>query len=182
VDRYPDRLNHFQPVLDRLEVKPSIGELSERTLLVEGKSDYALLRGLLEGKKIKFKVVPAHGATTLGPLVGLLRGWGWNFVVLLDSDEEGREAGERYRREFALDSEVIDLATATGGVKEIEGLLTEADRIKIGSIVGSAGKPTKKQIYNYFISNAGSVAKMQLEAAKGAALKGLVKAIEEALK
>lgn len=165
-----------------MEVKPSIGEISEKTLLVEGKSDYAILLGLLEGKKTKFKIVPAHGATTLGALIGLLRGWGWEFAVLLDSDEKGREASERYKNDFALDYELLDLATVTGGIKEIEGLLTKTDRDKISSAVSSSGKLSKKQIYSFFIAHAGSIRGMHLEAAQGSPIKSLIKAAEERFK
>ena len=182
VDQFPDRLNHFQPVLDRLEVKPSIGEISEKTLLVEGKSDFAILRGLLERRKLGFKIVPAHGATTLGALVGLLRGWGWQFAVLLDSDPEGREAAERYEEQFALGDTLLDLKTISKGPKEIEDLLTTDDRKKIASHLGLSGKLTKKQIYNFFVANAGNITSFDLLAAKSDSLKGLLKAVSERLK
>jgi predicted ATP-dependent endonuclease of OLD family len=180
VDRYPDRLNHFQPVLDRLEVKPSIGEISERTLLVEGKSDYAILRGLFEGRRPPFKIVPAHGATTLGALIGLLRGWGWKFVVLLDSDKKGAEAANRYQEDFALTDELLDLRTITGAT-EIEGLLTDSDRSKISTALAISGKLTKKQIYSFFVARAGEIRKFQFDAAKGSAITQLSKSVAKLL-
>jgi hypothetical protein len=165
-----------------LEVKPSIGEISEKTLLVEGKSDYAILRGLLEGSRLKFKIIPAHGATTLGGLVGLLRGWGWNFAVLLDSDPEGRDSAQRYEEKFALGEVLIDLESATKGAKEIEDLLTPTDRDTILKVIGAKGKLTKKQTYNFFVANANNVKSFNLESARGQPLKALVKAITERLR
>jgi predicted ATP-dependent endonuclease of OLD family len=182
VDQFPARLNHFQPVLDRLEVKPSIGEISEKTLLVEGKSDYAILRGLTEGKRLSFKIVPAHGATTLGALIGLLRGWGWNFAVLLDSDDKGKEAAAAYDDQFAIGDALLDFETVAKGLKEIEDLLTKGDRDKIAKRAGLSGKITKKQIYSFFVANAGKIRSFDLEAAKGAALKRLIGTISAKLK
>ena len=106
VDEFPDRLDHLQPVIDTLEVKPSMGDIRGK-LLTEGKSDYAILRGLMEGKKLKFKIVLRMGSTTPGALVGLLRGWGCTFAVLLNSDDKGREAAERYKKKLALDKSFL---------------------------------------------------------------------------
>ena len=142
-----------------------------------GKSDYAILRGLTEGKKLPFKIVPAHGATTLGALIGLLRGWGWQFSVLLDSDKEGKEAAEKYQEQFAIGEQLFDLESVAKGPKEIEDLLTPADRQAIADHVGVSGKLSKKQIYNFFVKNADHVKSFDLRAAKGESLKRLLKAI-----
>lgn len=147
VDEYPDRVSHFQPILDRLEVKPSLSEISEKSLLVEGKSDYAIITRLLDKKQKNFKIIPAHGATTLGALVGLLRGWGWKFAVLLDSDPEGAAAAEKYREDFSLDEQVINLEQISTAIKEIENFLSQADRQQIPH---SGKSLSKKEIYKYF--------------------------------
>ena len=178
VQNFPDRLNHFQPVLDRLEVKPSLSEISEKTLLVEGKSDYAILKGLTEGKKLGFKIIPAHGATTLGPLVALLRGWGWSFAVLLDSDAEGLAAAKRYRQDFSLNTEVVTLEDAFAGLKQIEYLLTDKDKDTISKHSNITGKLTKKSIYAFFIANSGNIKSYNLDAQNGQALKDLIALLE----
>lgn len=181
VHKFPDRINHFQPILDRLEVKPSISELSEKTLLVEGKSDYAILTGLLEGKKTGFKIVPAHGATTLGALIGLLRGWAWSFAVLLDSDKEGKKAANKYREEFGIDSEILSLSDISSEWKEIESILSDEDKAKIATAQGIAGKPSKKDIYRFFVSNAKGVKSFKLAAAAGADLDKLIATVQARL-
>jgi predicted ATP-dependent endonuclease of OLD family len=178
VDKFPDRINHFQPILDRLEVRPSIGEVSEKSLLVEGKSDYAIMRGLMEGQKPGFKVIPAHGATTLGALVGLLRGWGWNFAVMLDSDEEGKKAATKYTEEFALDSELFKIGDADASLKEIEDLLSDKDRTTIANHLAVKSKLTKKQIYQFFVQNANTVKKFKLDASGSAKFKSVIDIIK----
>lgn len=182
VDRFPDRINHFQPVLDRLEVKPSFGEISESTLLVEGKSDFAILRGLSEGKQLGFKIVPAHGATTLGALIGLLRGWGWSFAVLLDSDTEGQEAADRYIEEFGIDEQAIKFGSVAPGCQEIEDLFEQKDRDKIAKDLGLTAKITKKQIYRFFVKNAHNVKRFKLDAASSTATKALIKEFKVRIK
>lgn len=174
VDLYPDRLNHFQPVLDRLEVKPSLSEISERTLLVEGKSDYAILKGLLEGRKVPFKIVPAHGATTLGGIVGLLRGWGWPFAVLLDSDPEGKSASKKYQEEFDLGERLVGIDDIVAGRKEVEELLDDEDRVKISEHLGVSEKLKKKDIYRFFVDNSGKIRSFKLNASKEVNIRSMI--------
>lgn len=174
VDLYPDRLNHFQPVLDRLEVKPSLSEISERTLLVEGKSDYAILRGVFEGRSMPFKIVPAHGATTLGGIVGLLRGWGWPFAVLLDSDPEGKSASRKYKEEFDLGERLVGISDIEEGKKEIEDFIGSEDRVKISEHLGISEKLKKKDIYKFFVDNAGKIRKFKLNASQDVNCKAIV--------
>lgn len=180
VDVHPNRLNHFQPVLDRLEIKPSLLDIGEQTLLVEGKSDYAILTRLLKDQKIPFKIVPAHGATTLGALIGLLRGWNWRFVVLFDSDAEGKSAAKKYSTEFMIENEIIGLASFDPNLKEIESFLTPAD-LKLVAITLSTGEktPTKKQIYQFFTSAWSDAHQMEAKAAVG--LQALVEYVSKRL-
>jgi hypothetical protein len=56
------------------------------------------------------------------------------------------------------------------------------DRDLIVSEIGSSGKLTKKQIYNFFLSNAGNVKSFKLQAAKGEGLKSLLKTVVDRLK
>jgi predicted ATP-dependent endonuclease of OLD family len=182
VDKFPDRVNHFQPVLDRLEVKPSIGEISEKSLLVEGKSDYAILRGLLEGKATGFKIIPAHGATTLGSLVGLLRGWSWDFSVMLDSDREGRDAATKYAALFGLEHELIQLKDIGGSLVEIENLLSEKDKEKISKSLNVNEKITKKHIYQFFVNNANNIKSFNFDGAKSDDIKRLIVFVENSFK
>lgn len=179
VDKFPDRINHFQPILDRLEVRPSIGEVSEKSLLVEGKSDYAIIRGLIEGQKVGFKVIPAHGATTLGALIGLLRGWGWNFAVMLDSDDEGKKASKKYIEDFALESELFNIGDVDPSLIEIESLLSEKDRLKISSSLAINSKLTKKQIYQFFVQNSNGIKKFKFEGSSSSQFKKVISEIKK---
>jgi hypothetical protein len=151
VEEFPDRLSHFQPVLDRLEVKPSLLSISKKTVLVEGKSDFAIMAELeRDGPKLAFNFVPAHGAQTMKPLVSLLKGWGWPFAILLDSDDAGSGAKKLYEDEYNIVGRVFLLSDLVDKAKGIESLLLKADLDKVQSELGLSRKANKKQIYRFF--------------------------------
>lgn len=182
VDRYPDRLNHFQPVLDRLEVKPSVSEISERTLVVEGKSDYVILTCLLSGQNLPFKIIPAHGATTLSGVVALLHGWGWSFSVLLDSDAEGLSAAEKLKGDLNIVNRVINFHEIFEMNEEVEDILSSRDKSIVEKDLGLSSKPTKKDIYRFFLKNADGISKFKLDAMKQVNRKLLVDRVNQGIK
>lgn len=154
VGQHPDRVSHFQPVLDRLEVKPSLMDITKKSVLVEGKSDYVILGEMARAGKIKeVSFVPAHGATTMAPLIALLRGWGWPFVVLLDGDKAGKSAKDYYKSEYGIDTNVITLQDIEPSWKGVESIIHADD---IALITAKAAKPTKKEIYQFFVKSAAS--------------------------
>ena len=151
IDKHPDRLSHFQPILDRLEVKPSLLDVTKNSVLVEGKSDFAILSELArDGEGLSFNIIPAHGAQTLNPLISLMKGWGWEFAVLVDSDDAGKAAKARYEQDYGVKGKVFTLSELIDGARAIESILLKPDIDAIQKDLSLSKRPSKKQIYRFF--------------------------------
>lgn len=182
IAKYPDRISHFQPILDRLEVKPNLMEIAKKCVLVEGKSDYVILSQLAKAKGVgTINFVPAHGATTMAPLIALLQGWGWPFAVLLDGDKAGKNSKEKYSAEYNLSGNVFTLSDISPGLKGIESLIDQADKSKISG--DTSQSPTKKQIYSFFAVGAasGSLDLSKFKTLKSTSFKSLLENLEKTL-
>lgn len=128
-------------MLDLLDYRPSFLEPVPKVVLVEGKSDFYLLRYARDvlGLGADIKLVPGGGSGSLGPLISLYLGWGKSLVVLLDNDSEGRKQRERYESNFGtvLRGRCLTLSELCDdeSVKAVESILGEGDRNKlIGAI------------------------------------------------
>jgi hypothetical protein len=162
VAEHPDQTSYFQPVLDLLDYRPSLLEPVPEVVLVEGKSDFYLLRYAQEilGLGADVKLVPGLGAGSFGPLITLHVGWGKSFVVLLDGDAEGKKQAERYESEFGpvVAGRCLLLPDLCGdqSVKGAESLLDDADRhamvgaIFTGKQSGSAKKLLSQAIMELY--------------------------------
>lgn len=103
VARNPHKTDYFQPVLDVLEYVPSNLEKIPNCVFLEGKNDFYTLEyfdKIVLKSDTKIHLMPGTGAGTLGGLISLYTGWGKNFVVLLDSDQEGKKQKTRYEEKF----------------------------------------------------------------------------------
>ncbi|WP_306097320.1 ATP-dependent nuclease [Qipengyuania flava] len=152
VNDNPSQTSYFQPILDRLQVVPSQLDLQKRAIVLEGKSDYYILRYCSRLLKLKdMPLVPGLGAGTFGALAALHVGWNLKFLFLLDGDPKGLEERERYRREFGINDEnLIALSDINPSLKKIEALLDEPARGKIAAALDLERQPTKKQILDFF--------------------------------
>ena len=151
----PNKTAFFQPVLDVIQYRPADLEFVDKAVFVEGKSDYAILNYFQENHELfgaKIALIPCCGAHNMSSLISLYVGWGKEFVVLLDSDEAGQVARERYHKDYpACKGRVLLLADIAGqGFKKIENLLNDDDLTLISSHFKITGKPSKKQILAYF--------------------------------
>lgn len=149
VAEHPSQTSYFQPVLDLLDYRPSVLEPVPEVVLVEGKTDFYLLRYAHEVLELGADVhlVPGGGAGSLDPLIRLHIGWGKSFAVLLDGDREGREQKKRYDSEFGPFLTVPCLLLpdlCDGTAKEVEDLLEPEDREAIISAVFSAQETTPR--------------------------------------
>lgn len=152
----PDKPTYFQPVLDRLQVVPSRLDALQPSVLVEGKGDYLILKyglflcGFAEGD---YAVLPTRGADHFSELVGILLGWGVNFVLCFDADAKGLKACAEYRRDWVMsDTKAFtlqDVAAELAG-KTIEGFLDADDMKLIAEHYDIIGKPSKSQIQLFF--------------------------------
>lgn len=142
---------YYQPVLDRLEVKPSQLDVQSECIVVEGKSDFHILSYIKRNYQINsVAIVPAFGATTMRPIIGILRGWASKFIVILDADKEGKDAAIKYRNELDLGDEIRLLNEFAPGMKEIEDFFSDDDLEKIRVGLKLALKPRKKSLSRIF--------------------------------
>ena len=149
---HPNQTSYFQPVLDRLQVAPSRLDLTNSSIIVEGKSDYYILRyaSRLLGME-DLSLVPALGAGTFGALIGLNVGWGMQLFALLDGDPKGEEEKARYISECGISTDEIGtLNEICEGVKVIEDILDDVALGIISAELGISSKPTKNQIRRFF--------------------------------
>ena len=98
VGQNADKSHYFQPILDRLQVSPSLLEATREGVLTEGKSDFYILNWYKKyhGKNCKLDFVPVGGATNASALISLYLGLSLKFVFLLDSDKAGQQAKKNY--------------------------------------------------------------------------------------
>ncbi len=147
VVEHPDQTSYFQPVLDLLDYRPSDLEPIPNVVLVEGKSDFYILRYITEvvGLQSELRFVPGTGAGSLDTVIRLHIGWGKSFLILLDGDAEGVKQRARYERTFGviIKDRCILLPDACGDsrIKEAEHLLSDSDKTAIISAVFLEGTP-----------------------------------------
>jgi hypothetical protein len=151
----PSKTTYFQPVLDKLEIKPSGLDRIERSIIVEGKSDYYIINYLSFATGVKpVDIIPGIGAGTMGPLIALLKGWGMPFVILLDGDKAGKGAKERYADDYMLaESEIMLLSDLLPRIKKAEQLLSDMELNAVRDHWGITRRPSKKQIMGCFQEN-----------------------------
>ena len=146
---------YFQPILDRLQYAPPKIDFSRGGLIVEGKSDYYILRTFCNFASISdFDVIPSVGANEMAPLISLFLGWGRSFHVLLDGDAAGKAAKEKYVSSFAISETVVttldEYELPGGPFTKIEKAISKEMLISIGKHFASPSAATKKQTSAYF--------------------------------
>lgn len=96
---FPDQTNYFQPILEVLDYRPTNLELVPKAVLLEGKTDFYVLKyfqDVIKKYKRPIAFIPGTSASNLASLISLYLGWGRKFLVILDSDKEGNQQKERY--------------------------------------------------------------------------------------
>ena len=94
-----DRRSAFQPVIDALQIKPFILDISHSlVVLVEGMYDYFALE-LFRGER-PVSVLPSVGAESIKFYVSLMIAWQVRFKAVWDNDKAGRAAMADARRHF----------------------------------------------------------------------------------
>jgi hypothetical protein len=97
--KHPNQISYFQPILDVLDYSPTNLDPIPRVVMLEGKNDFFTLSYFNEvifGNKYSLSFVPGISASNLDPVIMLYVGWGLSFLVLLDSDKEGKSQKVRY--------------------------------------------------------------------------------------
>jgi hypothetical protein len=149
---HPNQTSYFQPILDRLDVVPSRFDIQRASIVVEGKSDYYILRYAAKMLgRTELPLVPALGAGTFGALAALHVGWNLRFLFVLDGDSKGKSERERYIQEFGIPSaRVLTIDSFVASVNEIENLLDNDALDVIRKELQCTGKLTKNHIRRFF--------------------------------
>lgn len=106
--KHPHNTAYFQPILDVLHYLPSSLENLSSSVLMEGKNDYYTLtyfKNIILKLKDQINIIPSTGSGNLDTLISIFLGWGKDFIILLDSDNEGKLQKERYVVKFGANIE-----------------------------------------------------------------------------
>lgn len=98
-----DKFSYFQPILDRLDYKPSIVEPIPSIVITEGKNywyTFKYFNDIIINKYPEFKFYPGAGVDKLWDIIRLYLSWGKYFLVILDGDDAGKQAQQKYLNEF----------------------------------------------------------------------------------
>lgn len=180
VNLHPGQTSYFQPILDRLSVVPSKFDMHKASVVLEGKSDYYILRYAERLFGISdLPLLPGLGAGTFGALAALHVGWNLNLLFLLDGDKKGKEERDRYAEDFGIDTNrLATLDELSPGLKVIEDLLDSEAKQIIQSALALSAVPSKNQIRRFFQERLASDNTQAL----GAGFEGAVKTVLNELK
>ena len=137
VGENPDKFTYFQPILEKLEYKPSALENIPDAVIFEGKHDYyafSYFESIIFKDKYNLNYMPGTGANDLDSLISLYKGWGRNFIIMLDADKAGKDSKKYYIDEWLLNENQVftlsDIDEQWDGAT-LEKLFSENDRKKI---------------------------------------------------
>lgn len=137
VSNYPTQTDYFKPILDVLDYQPGLLEMVPNIVITEGKFDFFTFKYF---KEIVFSdnseicnFYPGHGAPNLDLPIALYESWGKKYLVLLDSDTEGRKQKKRYIKDYSSEENVFTLEDINVLNKNIstEDFFTDNEKIKI---------------------------------------------------
>ena len=131
-----DNVSYFQPILDKLDYRPSSVEPIPDIVILEGKNDWYTLKYFNEiifKNKFDLNLYSGGGANKLWEIIRIYLSWGRNFVVLLDGDKAGKRAKKDYINEFDqfIENKIFTLEDISGVQEDMEGLIGEGDKKRI---------------------------------------------------
>lgn len=139
--KHPSQTSYFQPILEILEYKPANLELVPKVVLTEGKNDFytfTYYQQTIKNYKKPICFIPGTSSSNLENLISLYLGWGTTFLVLLDSDEEGLKAKQRYIELYGdfIKNRIMTYEDINPNWKKIEteDLFSNSDKLKIQKI------------------------------------------------
>lgn len=137
--RHPEQYTYFQPILDVLNYCPGQLENVPDVVMLEGKNDFYILKYMCQQQRREEEInlMPGGGAGSLDQPIQLYFGWGRNFIILLDSDGEGKTQKNRYLDKFGLGARIFTLADAdeSWGNNGMESLFTKDEQINMQTTI-----------------------------------------------
>lgn len=149
--------NEYKPILEVLDYKPSELENVPDIVVPEGKFDYYtfgyfqdVILNLPENEKIR--MTPGAGKDKQDTIIALYVAWGRRFLVLLDSDQGGKDAKKRYLDDFGkiIENKVFTLVDIDAAFDNFttENLISEQERLDFTKTVFPAVTHYKKSEFN----------------------------------
>jgi predicted ATPase len=154
VSQFPTQTSYFQPILDVLDYQPGMLELVPNIVITEGKFDYFTLKYFKEvvqnDQSKDYNFYPGHGASNLDLPIALYESWGRKYLVLLDSDKEGRAQKTRYIKELSDERHVFTLFDANANLNNIctEKIFNDAEKVAISKEFNLSLKGYEKSAFN----------------------------------
>jgi predicted ATPase len=155
VSQHPNQTTYYQPILEVLDYRPGRLENVPDVVMLEGKNDFYTLNYFHEkllSTKSKVNLMPGGGSGNLDDPIRLYSAWGRNFIVLLDSDEEGLIQKKRYEDIFGLlvKDRIFSLEDVDRSWKRrgMEYMLAEPDRLAIQQFAYPSASKYKKMHFN----------------------------------
>ena len=142
--------DYYRPLADLLQLVPNNFDMPcAKAVVTEGPSDmnfiYVIAAASRGGIRPEVAIYPGTSASNLETLIALNLGWGANFKIVLDGDEEGRTAAESYAKKFDLTDEYFVMLPE--GLK-LEDMLESEEVRALGKLVGielKEGRISKKE-------------------------------------
>lgn len=155
VIKHPDQTNYYKPILDVLDYYPSRLDSFPNVVMVEGKNDFYTMNYvqsvILDSKKI-LNLLPGTSSSNMEPIIRLYIAWGLEFLIILDSDKEGKKQKVRYEQLFEslLKNRIftLDDINAAWTKCDTESLFTETDKIGIQMMAYPDEKKYNKTHFN----------------------------------
>lgn len=137
IENVSSRMEALTPVCHALGYDMSMSltpHASRMNLVVEGISDSYYINAMLSFLKVPDKarpfVIPCQGASSVPNVLSILLGWGLQFSVLLDHDDEGLRTSQKIAAAFDVSGfHVCHVSRESGN--QIENLLSQEDYKKM---------------------------------------------------
>lgn len=149
----PNQTSYFQPILEVLDYAPSQLEFIPNAVITEGKNDFYtfnLYHTLSETPRLNW--LPGTSSSSMNVLISLYMGWGRPFIVLLDSDKEGKLQSKRYIDAYgpSVKDRIVclhEIDPAWDGL-ELEDLFSERDKMGVIQACYPNSTSWRKDIFN----------------------------------
>ncbi|HEY8963777.1 MAG TPA: AAA family ATPase [Alphaproteobacteria bacterium] len=145
------KTSYYQPLYDCLNIVPNNFSIPwQKAIITEGPSDALVLEVMenLFDEEPTHAIYPGTSASDLKDLISLNIGWGADFKILLDSDDEGIIQKKSYMDQFGLPEEMFVMIPE--GNKEIEYMFSEAERCSLYEL--SMGEKVKEVSKKQFLA------------------------------
>ncbi|MFG6535640.1 MULTISPECIES: AAA family ATPase [unclassified Sulfitobacter] len=179
-----NRQHYFQPILDKLQIRPVPLEIREGGVLVEGKSDFYILNWYKKhyAPDLGINFIPVESSGNASALISLYLGTAQDFLVLLDSDAAGDKEKLSYLRKLPVNEmQIVQIGDILIGKKEIEDLVSDDLLRQISGIYSSNKKNTKKLISSAFSEDLVGDPDLNVDEATLKDLKLLIEALKKRL-